>query len=699
MNRRSGIQSFVLACAVAMAAPAGADDSNAPDTSRWECKSCELPSGWSQDYDLGVIGVSDSSARFGRYTGLNEDGGYLAADLDIKWAGSSARYVEILGTNLGLDSRFLGIQGGRQGVWDAWLWGDELPRKNFDTTATPYLGVESNSLTLPSNWVRAGGTQGMTALGATLRPQEIDQTRRTLGAGGKLRAWQKLDFTVDYRRTNLDGTRIQPGAFLTAATELAQPIDFTTDEIDLGIGYRGSSWNAQLSYFGSFFANDEAGYAWDNAYTTGNVDRGVQSQPPDSDFHQAALSGAWRGPARTTLTGRIATGRMEQNEGFLPYTVNPNLTAQPLPRANLDGEVDTLNVHLRATSTPWRRLRVNAEFRHDDRDNKTGVTAYDYVVTDLAPGQTVMNLPYGYQRQTFGLDGDFRVANWLRVALGWDRNEMDRDLQERAETESDRVWTKLRMSTGGLLDASLLLATEERTGSAYETLTTARSPQNPLMRKYNMADRDRDEVEFRLGSNPTDRLNLGVTTRYAADDYDATQIGLRGTEDRSWTVDASFAFPDGSSLYGAFTREEIESDQANSQNFGAPDWLAGSKDRFNTVVAGLQLPALADKLNVNIDYVIARSKGRNDIEFANSTQGGPYPDLRTNLHSLRVFADYAWSESLTFRLGFWRERYNSDDWAFDGVQPATVSNLLSMGADAHKYDVNAFLFSIAYRPQ
>ncbi|MGI9344617.1 MAG: MtrB/PioB family decaheme-associated outer membrane protein, partial [Gammaproteobacteria bacterium] len=574
-----------------------------------------------------------------------------------------------------------------------------LPRFDFDTTATPYLGVESNNLTLPSNWVRAGSTQGMSALGTTLRPQEIEQKRRTLGAGGMLRLWRELDFNVDYRRTNLDGTRIQPGAFLTAATELAQPIDFTTDEIDIGIGYRGSSWNAELSYFGSFFKNDDAGYAWDNAFTTGNVDVGAQSQPPDNDFHQVALSGAWRGPARTTLTGRIATGQMEQNEGFLPYTVNPNLTASPLPRANLDGKVDTLNVHLRATSTPWRRLRVNAEYRHDDRDNKTGVAAYDYVVTDIAPGQTVMNLPYGYQRQTFGLDGDLRLANWLRVALGWDRNEMERNLQERDETESDRVWTKLRMSTGGLFDASLLLATEERKGSAYETLTMARSPQNPLMRKYNMADRDRDEVEFRFGSNPTDRLNIGFTTRYAEDDYDSSPIGVLRTEDFTWTIDGSFAFPNGSSLYGAFTREEIESDQSNSQNFGAPDWAAGAKDRFNTLVTGLQLPAMIDKLNVNLDYVIARSTGSNAIEFTNSTQGGPYPGLHNNLHSLRIFVDYEWKESTTFRFGFWRERFDSSDWALDGVQPATVSNLLSMGADAHKYDVNAFLFSVTYRPQ
>ncbi len=701
MNVAQVMHVLTIALAVFGASLATAQDAAAPDTSSWECKDCVVPSGWYQDYQLGVIGVSDTSARFGKYTGLNESGGYLAADLDVKWDGSSGRYLEILGTNLGLDSRFLGFEGGKQGSWKAWLWGDELPRYQFDDTATPYDGVGSNSLTLPSNWVRAGSTQGMTALDETLRPQDINQTRRTLGAGVTLLPWQKLDFTVDYRRTQMDDHRLQRGAFLTASTELTQPIEFTTDQVDVGLGYAGNSWNAKVSYLGSFFRNDEAGYAWDNAYTTGNVDRGVQSQPPDNDFQQVSLSGAWHGPARTTLAGNIATGRMEQNEQFLPYTVNPNLSTQPLPRQNLDAEVDTTNVYLRATSSPWRPLRLNAEYRLDDRDNKTPADSYWYVITDAARarGGAVGNLPYGYERQTYAVDGDLRLARWFRVALGWDRNEMERNLQERLKTEADRYWTKLRVNAGGVFDTTLLIAHEDRDGTEYRTLTDARSPQNPLMRIPYMADRNRDEVEFRLGLIPSDAVNLGITSRWAENRYKQVEIGVRETRDLAWSVDGSLAFGDGNSLYGAYTRETIRSDQANSQSFSDPDWLGIAEDDFDTVVVGLLVPKLTQKLKLNVDYTYARSTGEIGIGFLNSTQGGPFPNLKTNLNSLRVSLDYEWRESTTFRIGYWYERYRSEDWSLEGVQPATVSNLLSLGADPFNYDVSTFLVSFVYRPQ
>ena len=65
----------------------------------------------------------------------------------------------------------------------------------------------------------------------------------------------------------------------------------------------------------------------------------------------------------------------------------------------------------------------------------------------------------------------------------------------------------------------------------------------------------------------------------------------------------------------------------------------------------------------------------------------------------RLTLDYAFSESTTFRLGYWYEKFDSTDWALEGVQPATVNNLLSMGADPFNYDVNTFLVSFVYRPQ
>ena len=649
--------------------------------------------------ELGIIGVSDDSARFGKYTGLSESGAYLDANIDFTRRSENARYLKILGTDLGLDSRFIGVRGGQQGAWDLELFYDQLPRFVYDDTVTPFLGTDSSSLTLPAAWVRAGNTQGMTALGTTLRPLDIEQERKTLGAALDVSPWKKLSLTADYRRTDLDGNRLQPGAFFGSSTELPQPIEFTTDDIKFGIGYSGASWNTELSYLGSFFRNSEPEYAWDNPYTTGNVDRGSQAQPPDNDFQQIALSGGWRGPARTTLTGRIATGRMQQNEQFVPYTRNPAITTQPLPQQNLDGKVDTTNVYLRATSSPWRPLRLNAEYRLDDRDNNTPVATYDYVITDIVPGPMAANRPYAYKRQNYGIDADVRVISGVRIAVGWDYNTIDRTLQERLETDTNRLWTKLRIQPAGPIDASLLLASEKREGSEYTALTNTSAPQNPLMRKYYMADRDRNEIEFRMGWLASDTVNLSFLGRYAEDEFDKSAIGIREASDMALTLDGSVAIGKGGSIYGALTRETIKSDQANSQNFADPDWFGDAKDEFDTAVVGLRLAELTDKLSLDADYTYSQSTGDVAIAINNSTQDGPFPELKTKLHSLRISLDYEWSDSTTFRVGYWYEYYRSDDWALDGVEPATVNNLLSMGANAFNYDVSTFLVSFVYQPQ
>ena len=586
--------------------------------------------------ELGVIGVSDDSARFGKYTGLNESGAYLQANVDLAVRTDDAYYLRLIGTDLGLDSRYFGFQAGKQGRWDIELFYDQLPRFVFDDTASPFLGVDSNSLTLPPTWVRAGNTQGMTALDTTLQQQNIEQERKTLGAAIDVTPWKKLSLTADFRHTNLDGNRLQPGAFLTSSTELLQPIEFTTDDIKFGIGYGGASWNAELSYLGSFFRNNETDYSWDNPYTTGGVERGSQAQPPDNDFQQVALSGGWRGPARTTLTGRIATGRMQQDEQFVPYTRNPAIATQPLPQQNLDGKVDTTNVYLRATSSPWRPLRLNAEYRLDDRDNDTPVATYDYVITDIVPGPMATNRPYAYKRQTYGIDADIRVKSGVRIAVGYDYHTVDRTLQERIETNTDRIWGKLRVQPAGAIDASLLFATEKRDGSEYTNLTNTSAPQNPLMRKYYMADRDRNEIEFRLGWLASDAVNLGFLGRYAKDEYDNSEIGVREASDMSLTVDGSVAIGKGGSIYAALTRETIESEQTNSQNFADPNWLGDAKDNFDTAVLGLKLAELTDKLSLDADYTYSRSTGDVGIAIANSTQDGPFPELKTDLHSLRI---------------------------------------------------------------
>src|SRR5262249_32722472 len=67
------------------------------------------------------------------------------------------------------------------------------------------------------------------------------------------------------------------------------------------------------------------------------------------------------------------------------------------------------------------------------------------------------------------------------------------------------------------------------------TLTPAeRFQNNPLLRKYNMADRDQDVVHARLAATPLERLSLGVDVNWADQRYPNTDLGLRSRQAASY---------------------------------------------------------------------------------------------------------------------------------------------------------------------
>ena len=57
---------------------------------------------------------------------------------------------------------------------------------------------------------------------------------------------------------------------------------------------------------------------------------------------------------------------------------------------------------------------------------------------------------------------------------------------------------------------------------------------------------------------------------------------------------------------------------------------------------------------------------------------------------------YPLGNAWTMGVNYLFEKVRSDDWSLAGVDPSTVSNLLSMGADPFNYEVNVIYLSFRY---
>ena len=249
----------------------------------------------------------------------------------------------------------------------------------------------------------------------------------------------------------------------TTSALLPEPVDFTTDMMDIGLNYARDNAQLQFSYHMSLFENDEFALTWEDPFSPGRY--GSQALAPDNQFHQLALSGAYLLPYRSRLSGTFSIGRMSQNQDFQPYTVNPALGAA-LPRSSLDGEVWVSTGKLKIDSRPVRKLQLSAEYRYDERDNETPVDTYDYIVADSFAGTPVRNNPLSYTRNQVDLTANYRINTSMSLRGGYKYDNMSRDYREveREDTRENTLFGRWKLQPYTTVDVSLYAEAGGRDG-------------------------------------------------------------------------------------------------------------------------------------------------------------------------------------------------------------------------------------------
>jgi len=660
------------------------------DTSGWDCQLCAPSNGLEIDAEAGVGYVADDEFYFGNYSGLDNNGTYLTGDLFARYWSTHGDQLRLEGYRLGQDSRAILVKGGRQGLYKMRASYQAIPVRQYDSTVTPYRGNGSDKLTLPAGWVYASTTQGMTQLDSAKHSVEIKQDWDIYKAGLTYTPTQHWNYDVDFRRTERDGQDIYAGSFFFNTAEFTRPIDYQTDEVDAKVGYTARDWQLGLGYNGSYFDNANKGLTWDNAYRAGAT--GQLALPPDNEAHQLTLSGSVRLPAKTTVNAHVSLGRMTQDENLLPYsTTGPNSS----PGGSANAKVDTTNVDLRAVSSPIDKFTFEGKFRYNQRDNKTPEKTYDYVVTDLSTSPTpVKNVAYDYDRYNYTLGGSYRIDSRTRLHAGFDHENFKRSDQERNDTRTNRISTRLDTRPIDIADMNIEFYTERRDGSDYDPITNVANPQNPLMRLYNMADRERTGVKSYLSILAGERASFGVNIEASKDKYDNSSIGLDESSYAGLGFDISYLITRDITSYATTHWERSKSNQANSQNFSSPDWTGDTNDKYFTGTIGLKYPGIIKNLGANVEYTYAKSTG----QISNNTGGleSDFPNLETRFHQVKLGLDYPYSKSLSLKFGYLFQKYNADDWALDGVSPDTVPNLLSLGANPQNYSNQVVFIGVKY---
>ena len=334
------------------------------------------------------------------------------------------------------------------------------------------------------------------------------------------------------------------------------------------------------------------------------------------------------------------------------------------------------------------KSRVRLSYRYDERDNSTPQATWERVIADsFLSGDPETNIPYSFERSNLSLSADYDLFRTLKISAGYDRKQIDRDFQEVAEQTEDGGWGRLRWRPLEVVEIDVTGGASKRDIDRYNETVAVMFDQNPLLRKYNLAYRYREYADLTVTYTPTQApISLTINALVADDSYTQSQLGITDGEELRVYADLSWAISDNSSLYLTAGMEDIESNQLGSQGFAVADWSATHDDDFTTYGIGFRARQITDKLDLKFDY--NRSDGESEITVSPiAASTSEFPELTSELDNLRLRLTYQRSDRLEIDLDLRYQRFVAEDWALEGVGPATIPTVLTLGPQPYSPEV------------
>ena len=695
-TRKIGFSITTLLPVLLMSAHSPMAQAQDSDPKIYSCKQCVKYTGWRGYLDFGLGYVTDDSLRFGDYRGLEEEGGTVALDGEVHFRNLEGNYFDLYMSNLALDSREIDVRGGKQGRFEIRAGWQGIPKYRGYGAQTPFLGVGGDNLTLPADWVYASSTDKMTALQDSLAPAELKLQRRIFDAGVTMMAGGNWTYNIDYQLQEKNGTRSMGGGLFSSAL-LPAPVNFSTNIFDLSLGYAGKRGQFELAYMASSFENKYASLTWRNPFSSRTVNYYLQSAlEPDNKFYQFSISGAFAFTPRIRISGQVSNGRASQNDAFLAYTLNPDYADLALPRSSLKGELDTSSFNLsgKLFAKLNNRLSFTARGKFDERENNTPVNLYTPIKLDIFPGDARYNRPYSYEREQYSADLRFRAHHSIRLSAGAAQKNIDRTLQAVERSDETTFWGDVKINPSYSSQFRLKMESSSRDISDYLQLDDGGPVENPLMRKFNQADRDRDRITAEFDFMPTESLGINVSYFKAEADYTESQIGLQGSIEDSYTVNFNYAVGKQFNMYAFLTREDIDADLLNATSANAMPWRARTSDEIDTQGVGLSAH-VNEKISLGLDIVNSESKG--EISVQTDDEEDPFSPLRTKLTNARLHFDHDINERWGYKLYAEYETYKTKDWALDGMGVDSIGSVLTFGEQPINYSIWYFRVQASYR--
>jgi MtrB/PioB family decaheme-associated outer membrane protein len=651
---------------------------------------------WNQ-FQIGgrISSVEGDPARFQRYEDLRDgllfNGARVLRETE-RWSASAGA------DNVGWrDQRYFGTYE-RTGVFMlSGVW-DQIPQFYSVDTRTPYTD-QGGALVLDDAAQRAIQTgQGTTATQYISRASQFDlRERRDIGQFDvrvtPTREWDvKAAFTTQKHSGELPfGASFGFGNDV----EVALPYDSRTNDFTVGAEWTNQRGMVRVAYDGSWFDNLDDTLIWDSPLrlddATTAPGRGRLALWPSNTAQTVSTAGYIKLAKRTQVTGFLSFGVRRNNEPLLPFTINTALTQPALPRATADAEARVFTTNVNLVSRPAADWRVSARLRRFDYDNRTPHTAIPQFInydTSLATSATGGPEPFSHDRTTFDADATWTGLLPVALTVGFTRQNTGHEFRIFESTAENTLHLKADAvgTSWATFRAHYELA--DRTGDGLDEALLTQIGEQPALRHFDIANRQRHRFTGQVDLSPNDWLTASLSAGLGRDEYDESYFGLQESTFRIYTIGIDAMHPNGLGIGASYDYERYAGAQrSRSATPGAQaadpmrDWTTDSTERVHYFSIYLTPPRIGrnTEARVSYDYAWARTNFLYTV-----VPGGPLPapvqlpETFNKLQDLRVDVRHRLTNRLAATLSYLYEPFDVYDFAFSSdvinsiVQPSSL---------------------------
>jgi MtrB/PioB family decaheme-associated outer membrane protein len=548
----------------------------------------------------------------------------------------------------------------------------------------------------------------------TARVFELSSRRQIFDAGAQYIAANGLTIDTSVRHINRDGTIPFGGSFgHGTVVETFAPVEHRLTDFDSTAEYMRGDLLVRGGYSGSWFHNENTALTFDNPWRVSDSPtagaRGRAALAPSNSYLSVNGLLSYRLPYRSRVNVYGSVGTLKDSgDSLLPFTINSQVASPALDRTTTEGHARTSSLNLSFTSRPVRAVDIDVRFRTYDYDNRTPEflttqrVAYDNAVSNVTNLALQHSEPFGVGRATFDSGIRVNVIRGLTAGIGFGHlaEERTHRIFEKTTDNVVRVtvdsigsrWLTIRSkyehaSRKGEGDAEAIGAGLQAIG------------EQPGMRHFDIASRDRDRVTITGATVPIDMVSITASFAAGKDDYGESLFGLRDNQHKVYSAGVDVA---PSEYLGAGVSYSYErytslsrSRQANpGVQFSDPsrNWATDAADRAHSIIAHAEVLDIARKFDVTGSLDLNRSRGlyqyvtgavvdRTLPEEAvvPSTLPPPtqLPPVKSELSRGNVDVIYKLSERWGLGLSVWHERYRVNDF---GLDAEAISRLDPAGA-------------------